>query len=227
MNSSVNNYGRVAELRSRSTQDTRFPEGDGESEAQDKLDEIRMRDESDNPFASPASAITFRRRLPVANLSLSIIIAVSIFDCANTPASIMPTILAQDRSLGSPPAQLTAATARGVPSINRVRNAAPLREGAEPPRPGRAADLAADRRRGGRPSQRVDPEDALITRPARTWRFGPSAGGAAFLTRLIEGTPLAVAASAALEVTQASILRHIVGMIDAGVFATIKDGDPR
>jgi putative DNA-binding protein len=90
--------------------------------------------------------------------------------------------------------------------------------------------FAANRNVGrAAPVNAVDPEDALITRPGQdvAVRHLP-AGGAAFLTRLIEGTPLAVAASAALEVTPSfDLAANIVGMIDAGVFATIKDGDPR
>jgi hypothetical protein len=77
--------------------------------------------------------------------------------------------------------------------------------------------------------QADDPEDALITRPAHdvVVRHLP-AGGATFLTRLIEGSPLAVAVSAALEVAPIfDLSASMAGMIDAGVFTTINDGDPQ
>ena len=77
--------------------------------------------------------------------------------------------------------------------------------------------------------QAGDPEDALITRPAHdvVVRHLP-AGGATFLTRLIEGFPLAVAVSAALEVAPIfDLSASMAGMIDAGVFTTINDGDPQ
>jgi hypothetical protein len=79
------------------------------------------------------------------------------------------------------------------------------------------------------PVHAVDREDALITRPGQdvAVRHLP-AGGAAFLTRLIEGAPLAVAVSLALEVAPGFDLpANIAGMLDAGVFATIMDGDSR
>ena len=77
--------------------------------------------------------------------------------------------------------------------------------------------------------QADDPEDALITRPTHdvVVRHLP-AGGATFLTRLIEGSPLAVAVSAALEVAPIfDLSASMAGMIDAGVFTTINDGDPQ
>jgi hypothetical protein len=77
------------------------------------------------------------------------------------------------------------------------------------------------------PVHAVDPQDALITRPGQdvVVRHLPP-GGAAFLTRLIEGTPLAVAVSDALEVTSSFDLpANIAGMIDAGVFTAIRDGE--
>ena len=79
------------------------------------------------------------------------------------------------------------------------------------------------------PVHTVDPEDALITRPGQdvVVRHLPP-GGAAFLARLIEGTPLAVAVSDALAVTPSFDLpANIAGMIDAGVFTTIRDGEPQ
>ncbi|WP_426440435.1 DNA-binding domain-containing protein [Bradyrhizobium genosp. P] len=72
-------------------------------------------------------------------------------------------------------------------------------------------------------------EDALISRPGPdvAVRHLP-AGAAAFLTRLIEGAPLGVAVSAALEAApNFDLPANIAGMIDAGVFTTIKNGDPR
>ncbi len=90
--------------------------------------------------------------------------------------------------------------------------------------------FAANRNAGPiAPVHAVDPEDALITRPGQdvVVRHLP-AGGAAFLTRLIEGAPLAVAVSAALEATLSfDLSANIAGMIEAGVFATIQDGDPQ
>jgi hypothetical protein len=79
------------------------------------------------------------------------------------------------------------------------------------------------------PDHTGDAEDALITRPGLdvAVRHLP-AGAAAFLTRLIEGAPLGVAVSAALEATPSFDLpANIAGMIDAGVFTTIKNGDQR
>jgi hypothetical protein len=79
------------------------------------------------------------------------------------------------------------------------------------------------------PDHAADAEDALITRPGLdiAVRHLP-AGAATFLARLIEGAPLGVAVSAALEVTPSFDLpANLAGMIDAGVFTTIRDGDPR
>jgi hypothetical protein len=90
--------------------------------------------------------------------------------------------------------------------------------------------FAANRNEGQVDQIPVDnPEDALITRPAQdvVVRHLP-AGGATFLTRLIEGSPLAMAVSAALEVApRFDLSASIAGMIDAGVFTTIKDGDAK
>ncbi len=79
------------------------------------------------------------------------------------------------------------------------------------------------------PLDMFGPQDALITRPGQdvTVRHLP-AGGAVFLSRLIEGYSLASAVSSALEVTPSFDLpANIGGMIDAGVFTTLKDGDPQ
>ncbi len=75
----------------------------------------------------------------------------------------------------------------------------------------------------------VDPQDALITRPDQdvTVRHLPP-GGATFLKRLIDGDPLGVAVAVALEATPSFDLpANIAGMIDAGVFTTVKHGDPQ
>jgi hypothetical protein len=79
------------------------------------------------------------------------------------------------------------------------------------------------------PIDAVGVEDALITRPGPdvVVRHLPP-GGAAFLTRLIEGDPLGVAVSAALQANPSFDLpANIAGMIDAGVFTCLKDGDSR
>jgi hypothetical protein len=94
-----------------------------------------------------------------------------------------------------------------------------------------AVSIFSAYRNEGRPEPDLaaDAEDALITRPGLdvAVRHLP-AGAATFLARLIEGAPLGVAVSAALEVTPSFDLpANLAGMIDAGVFTTIKDGDPR
>ena len=92
-----------------------------------------------------------------------------------------------------------------------------------------AVSIFAANRNGERanPVQAIDPEDALVTRPGLdvAVRHLP-AGGATFLTRLIEGDSLGVAVSAALEATSTFDLQaNIAGMMDAGVFTTIKNRD--
>jgi hypothetical protein len=92
-----------------------------------------------------------------------------------------------------------------------------------------AVSIFAANRNGERanPVQAIDPEDALVTRPGLdvAVRHLP-AGGATFLTRLIEGDSLGVAVSAALEATSTFDLQaNIAGIMDAGVFTTIKNGD--
>ncbi len=72
----------------------------------------------------------------------------------------------------------------------------------------------------------TEPEDALVTRPALEVivRHLPS-GGAVFLTHLIEGKPLGVAAAAALADYPAFDLPgNIAGMLAAGAFTTIHQG---
>jgi hypothetical protein len=75
--------------------------------------------------------------------------------------------------------------------------------------------------------ENVVPEDALITRPDQDVmvRLLPP-GGAAFLTRLIAGDPLGDAADSALEGSPTfDLSSNIAGMIQAGVFAAIREGD--
>jgi hypothetical protein len=72
-----------------------------------------------------------------------------------------------------------------------------------------------------------EPEDALITRPSLdvVVRRLPD-GGAAFLTHLVSGETLGEAATAALEATPLfDLSANIAGMIEAGVFTTIRHGD--
>jgi hypothetical protein len=79
------------------------------------------------------------------------------------------------------------------------------------------------------PIKAVEPEDALITRPALevVVRSLPP-GAAVFLTRLIEGKPLGVAAGAALaESPEFDLSASIAGMIEAGAFSAIRSGDWR
>jgi hypothetical protein len=53
-------------------------------------------------------------------------------------------------------------------------------------------------------------------------------GGAAFLTRLLSGQALGSAAAAALEAARDfDLAGSIAGMIEAGVFAALHDGDHR
>jgi hypothetical protein len=69
-------------------------------------------------------------------------------------------------------------------------------------------------------------EDALITRPGMDVAVrNLPAGGAIFLTQLIEGAPLDVAVCATLELAPSFDLpANIAGMIDAGAFMAIKRG---
>ena len=70
-------------------------------------------------------------------------------------------------------------------------------------------------------------EDALVTRPdtAVEVRLLPP-GNAAFLASLINGEPLAVAASAALSATPYfDLSATIAGMIEAGAFTSLQLGD--
>jgi hypothetical protein len=77
------------------------------------------------------------------------------------------------------------------------------------------------------PIRTTDPEDALVTRPGMevTVRRLPP-GAALFLTRLIDGEPLAAAAGAALaEAPGFDLSGAIAGMIEAGAFSAIQPGD--
>lgn len=71
----------------------------------------------------------------------------------------------------------------------------------------------------------IGPEDALVTRPRLevvVRRLPP--GGAVFLTRLMAGEPLGVAAAAALTDSSAfDLSANIAGMLEAGVFAAIQE----
>jgi hypothetical protein len=71
----------------------------------------------------------------------------------------------------------------------------------------------------------VEPEDALVTRPrleVAVRRLPP--GGAVFLTRLMADEPLGAAAAAALAESSAfDLSANIAGMLEAGVFATIRE----
>jgi Putative DNA-binding domain len=83
--------------------------------------------------------------------------------------------------------------------------------------------------RGGGPVKRIEtfiPEDALITRPDQeviVRRLPP--GGAEFLAQLLRGQPLGDAAALALETSpDFDLARNVAGMIEAGVFASLRDG---
>ena len=72
----------------------------------------------------------------------------------------------------------------------------------------------------------TDPEDALVTRPGLevTLRHLPS-GGAAFLSRLIEGETFGAAAAAAFANSpQFDLSANIAGMIEAGAFTAANHG---
>ena len=73
----------------------------------------------------------------------------------------------------------------------------------------------------------TEPEDALVARPGLevVVRHLPP-GGAGFLTRLIAGEPLGTAAAAALADTPAfDLAANIAGMLEAGAFTAIQQGD--
>jgi hypothetical protein len=87
--------------------------------------------------------------------------------------------------------------------------------------------FAANRRDG--PVGRIEaagPEDALVTRPAlevAVRQLPP--GGAAFALALAAGEPLGAAAAAALaEASGFDLAANITGLLDAGAFATIREG---
>jgi hypothetical protein len=72
------------------------------------------------------------------------------------------------------------------------------------------------------------PEDALITRPDQevTVRRLPP-GGAEFLMQLLRGQSLGNAAARALETSpDFELERNVAGMIEAGVFASLRTGGP-
>lgn len=81
----------------------------------------------------------------------------------------------------------------------------------------------AGRGEGDMPSDRLAPEDALVTRPHLDVevRFLPP-GAAAFLALLMEGNPLADAAARVAEACPAfDLSTAIAGMLDAGAFTAI------
>ena len=72
--------------------------------------------------------------------------------------------------------------------------------------------------------EETDPEDALVTRPALEVivRRLPG-GGAAFLTALIAGEPLGMAAGQALaDDPKFDLAANIAGMLEAGAFAAVQ-----
>jgi len=71
------------------------------------------------------------------------------------------------------------------------------------------------------------PEDALVTRPAHEVLVSHlPAGGATFLTALLEGRTLGNAVSVALEEAPSFDLQaNLAGMISTGVFTSIENGD--
>lgn len=80
-------------------------------------------------------------------------------------------------------------------------------------------------------AMRIDasmPEDALITRPefdVALRRLPP--GGAVFAEHLLSGRPLGEAAALALQASdEFDIAANIAGLVDAGAFTSIADGDP-
>jgi hypothetical protein len=92
-----------------------------------------------------------------------------------------------------------------------------------------ALSIFAMNRRDGpvEPIESDEPEDALVTRPDDEVivRALPE-GGALFLRHLIAGATLSDAAAAAFEATPSfDLAANIAGMIEAGVFTTLKIGD--
>jgi hypothetical protein len=77
------------------------------------------------------------------------------------------------------------------------------------------------------PVTRIEPEDALITRPgANVVVSHLPPGGYRFLSQLILGTPLGEAAAVAFsEAPFFDLARSIAGMIEAGAFTAIRQGD--
>jgi hypothetical protein len=77
----------------------------------------------------------------------------------------------------------------------------------------------------GGPITATEPEDALVTRPDMDVEVRRlPAGGAVFLTKLIDGDPLGLAAAAALgERPDFDLAGNIAGMLAAGVFTAIRE----
>lgn len=76
------------------------------------------------------------------------------------------------------------------------------------------------------PLHSSEPEDALVTRPEQDVIVSRlPAGGAAFLTALIDGTSLGAAVATALkETTSFDLPANLAGMISAGVFTAVQHG---
>jgi hypothetical protein len=111
-----------------------------------------------------------------------------------------------------PPEQLAGTVLKPHPAVRIVRSRFPA-----------VTIFTANRSDGqARHVEVVEPEDALLTRPAlevEVRRLPP--GGAIFLTRLIAGESLGAAASEALSNTSSfDLAASISGMLEAGAFTT-------
>lgn len=116
-----------------------------------------------------------------------------------------------------PPAALAEVTFEQHPAVRIVRSQYSA-----------VSIFAANRESGEiQPMEADEPQEALITRPddeVVVRHLGP--GGATFLTRLLAGDTLGAAVSTAMEEAPAfDIPGNIAGMIEAGVFIKINDGD--
>lgn len=87
--------------------------------------------------------------------------------------------------------------------------------------------FAANRREGAGAVEAVEPEDALLTRPALDVEIRPlPPGGASFLAHLMSGCPLGAAASAALSDNPSfDLAANIAGCLEAGAFTTALGGE--
>ena len=129
-------------------------------------------------------------------------------------ADVLP-LSAQDLAL-VPPEFLTDVVFVAHPATSIVRSRFPA-----------LSILVANR--GGGPVEHIEsfiPEDTLITRPDQevTVRRLPP-GGAEFLTQLLTGQSFGDAAALALETSpQFDLSSNVAGMIEAGVFASLRAG---